>query len=759
METNLPTQKILIVDDDPISLSLLTEMLIPDYEISCATNGTEALEILDRYNDFDLILLDVVMPRMNGYETMERLKVSKHTANIPVIFITAETAETEETRGLKQGAVDYIAKPFSRDIIQARIGNQLELKRYRDQLETLVRLRTEEIRNTNAQLQAEILERKHAQAELTTYQNHLEEIVEKRTAELKAANRRLSREISERKNTEALLTESETYLRTIMTTVQTGLFIIDPYSGKIIDANPCALSIMGCDAEDVIGRDYDEFSVRIPGDAAAKTSRRWESEDTEMRTARGGTIHARKSFAEARLKDRDLLVHSFLDITDLQTLLAKQEINIDLSKKILSLINGPIPRYTPLKDNRTLFAQAVSIPSHAEGGDHFFLRPFPRSPERPPCTVISVKDQSGHEVGCILRSIITDLLHQSLLARFGPGPMETVLNALNDEIIQSKLFRAEDFFTAAGASIDHATLTLRYVLNGHPSFFFIRGPDVRLVPGPEGNGKNLPIGVVENADFTAGEIQLETGDILIFFTDGFHEMPTNGGKSAVSVPELQRMARRVFARQSHPTAVDAMYGLLAAMTEYAGETVSPSSANTSGDDVTLLCLQVEPTDSWEQFVIRPVDGTDVSRSIRTLYKRLSGMWRARGFPNPESRLQSVLEEAVINAWRHGNREAPGREIRIRWRFGNDFHLQVTDEGSGFDPACIDDPTTADNLDKPCGRGIFLIRYFSDECRWDQGGRRLTVRFGKRYPTDSQPFLDRPKSDIDLWKGVHSGRSH
>ncbi len=130
-------QTILVVDDVPANIKVLGESLKSEYKIRLATDGMKALKIASSYNPPDLILLDIIMPEMDGYDVCKKLKADSTTANIPVIFITAMNQEEDETMGLELGAVDYITKPFSLPIVKARIRTHLELKRHRDILEDL----------------------------------------------------------------------------------------------------------------------------------------------------------------------------------------------------------------------------------------------------------------------------------------------------------------------------------------------------------------------------------------------------------------------------------------------------------------------------------------------------------------------------------------------------------------------------------------------------------------------------------------------
>ncbi len=128
---------VLIVDDQPANIRMLGEALKDDFQIKMATSGRKAIEIANANDPPDLILLDIIMPGIDGYEVCRQLKKNHRTEKIPIIFITAKDQEKDETRGLDLGAVDYITKPFSLPIVKARVKTHLELKRHRDILEDL----------------------------------------------------------------------------------------------------------------------------------------------------------------------------------------------------------------------------------------------------------------------------------------------------------------------------------------------------------------------------------------------------------------------------------------------------------------------------------------------------------------------------------------------------------------------------------------------------------------------------------------------
>ncbi len=140
--------RILIVDDTPANIKILSELLRGEYRLSVATSGQDALELVAEERP-DLILLDIMMPDMDGYEVCQKLKTDAAMSRVPVIFVTAKNEIEDEARGLELGAVDYITKPISPSITLARVRNHLELKQVRDNLEDLVRERTKELRASN----------------------------------------------------------------------------------------------------------------------------------------------------------------------------------------------------------------------------------------------------------------------------------------------------------------------------------------------------------------------------------------------------------------------------------------------------------------------------------------------------------------------------------------------------------------------------------------------------------------------------------
>ncbi len=125
---------VLIVDDVPLNIQILVDCLKDKYQLKIASDGARCLELIHNNLEPDLILLDIEMPGMDGYEVCRELKNNSLTRNIPVIFVTANDQDADEEKGLQLGAVDYITKPIRPLIVAARVKTHITLKQQRDQL-------------------------------------------------------------------------------------------------------------------------------------------------------------------------------------------------------------------------------------------------------------------------------------------------------------------------------------------------------------------------------------------------------------------------------------------------------------------------------------------------------------------------------------------------------------------------------------------------------------------------------------------------
>lgn len=148
----LDKQTVLIVDDAPDSIDILREIFRDDYFVKAVNSGETAVDVIASGLRPDIILLDVSMPGIDGYETCRRLKADAATKDIPVIFVSAKIAIEDEIRGFEAGAADYIIKPFSSPIVRARVRNHLALYNRKRELAHKVVLRTEELLESQRQV-------------------------------------------------------------------------------------------------------------------------------------------------------------------------------------------------------------------------------------------------------------------------------------------------------------------------------------------------------------------------------------------------------------------------------------------------------------------------------------------------------------------------------------------------------------------------------------------------------------------------------
>jgi signal transduction histidine kinase len=174
MKTAIPSialrkPRILVVDDQPINIQTLYQIFTQDHEVFMATSGTHALEVV-REQKPDLILLDVLMPGMDGHAVCQRLKDDPETRDIPVIFVTGQDNPEEETLGLELGAADFIRKPVNAAVVRARVHTQLVLRALKVHLEDQVAQRTIELESALLRLQEsqEQLASSEAKATLST---------------------------------------------------------------------------------------------------------------------------------------------------------------------------------------------------------------------------------------------------------------------------------------------------------------------------------------------------------------------------------------------------------------------------------------------------------------------------------------------------------------------------------------------------------------------------------------------------------------
>lgn len=257
-----PASSILIVDDNPQNLSMLTKILTQHgYSVRPAINGEVALTVANSLIP-DIILLDIRMPDLDGYQVCERLKADRATRDIPIIFLSALDDALDKVRAFDVGGVDYVTKPFQADEILARVATHINLRALQTQLEA-------------------------QNAELTTYRRHLEDLVEQRTAELQHANTRLEHQIRQQQEAERALQLSERQYRLLAESVTDGIVIVQ--NGRIALSNAAFATLLGSPADAVKTREVsdlfpgsDDVKLEQPpvGQPARSAPRTWQREMT-----------------------------------------------------------------------------------------------------------------------------------------------------------------------------------------------------------------------------------------------------------------------------------------------------------------------------------------------------------------------------------------------------------------------------------------------------------------------------------------------
>ncbi len=617
----------------------------------------------------------------------------------------------------------------------------------------------------------------------------LEDRVRERTEELGQTNRRLREEIAERERAQQNLAASEQKYRLMVDSLPQVVYELD-LRGNLLVVNREGIKAGRFTPEDVrLG--INLFSMVHPDDHA-RLRANWGrilaghtvGGEEYCFVRRDGTTFHGTSYAHLIVRDgqpvgvtgflidetdrraaAETLRRAHADLEDrvvqrtaelaesnasLRRLLEKQEMNIGLAHQVLLLVNAEQPRNTSLPEGRRLFTAAQSIPRHLEGGDHFFARHL--ADDQGSRTLVSIKDQSGHEVGCILRSIITDLIHNALVGPAGARrSLAEVTTQLNREICRSHLFQDGDFFTAINLEIDHATLRMSYLVAGHPPFLLVRGNTVQLIPSIAAEGTNLPVGMIDHHQFSAASLQLEPGDKIILYTDGLLELPATRQQPHLSSQTLVALVRDLVAREPRLHVVRLAQRLFETA---AGITCEQAvDIRQFPDDVALFCIEIELPPTVFEDCIRPASIADLRDKRAQLSAKIGEEWRDHGVTAAPMRLHMVLEEALYNAWRHGNRRNPEKGIVVRRSYGNDACIEIIDEGDGFQWEEVGDPTAHENRTKPSGRGLFMIRRFADEARWSDRGRHLTLHFGDEKTF--RPVSGRsPLPRLDLWNSPH-----
>ena len=550
-----------------------------------------------------------------------------------------------------------------------------------------------------------------------------------------------------------------TQLQQIFNTAAGGMRVLDK-DFRTIKINQTFEKIVDLNEEDIIGTYcYETFCGELCHTEKCTLKQILNgAERIELKIKKqrrdGSEIPCLLTATPFRSPDGELqgIIEDFKDITSIENLLNQQKINIELAQRVLSLVNSNSNRNTPINASTALFTDYLFATCNVAGGDHCFVRKFGPQAEHPDGrTVISLKDQSGHEVNCVLKSIATDILHNIILHASDCTRLECEVNKLNHDLCASGMFNDDEFITAIHVEIDHATMMMRYISCGHPPFVLIRNGQISLLPNQSEKGNYLPLAITDQAHYEATELQLHVGDQLIFYTDGLTDMPLQHTGRVISPETLKDIIAEIHQNTGSQHVSELISDLYREIAQRCDETMIPFRKNTSKDDITLLGLEVENTiaDETRELHIKTVD--DFTTHIGMLHSAILTQALDKNFVIAPHLIWAALEESIMNAWKHGHGCDADKPIVVRWRFGNDLHLEVIDQGGGFDYQDTANPLAQENLLKESGRGLYMIRLYADTVTWSDGGRHITISLKPTAPWERRTApRARHLNPLDIW---------
>jgi PAS domain S-box-containing protein len=494
---NREIAQILVVDDTPANLKLLNEMLTNQgYRVRPASNGRLALRSVAAALP-DLILLDVRMPDMDGYEVCSRLKSDEYSRGVPVIFISALDSVSDKIKGFEAGGIDYVTKPFQEAEVLARVETHLSLRRLQKKLE-----------EQNLQLQREIAARICSEEELKRHQEHLEERIAERTRELN---------------------EAVSKYRGIFENSVEGIFQLSP-EGSFLSCNPALADILGYEGPDEVIGSISDIGVSLfvhPHRHAELSALFFSKHDVknfevELFRKDGSILWALLNIRPLYDEAGNLL---FIDgiLQDITGRKAAQQALLENAriKRELEIAQEIQQSFLPyhLPKLPGLLTACRCVPAANVGGDYYdFFYPSANILD------VVIADVAGHSIGsALLMTETRSVLHARAGFENTPGKLLAVVN----DLLHEDLSRAELLNSMFYARLDLNNHTLTYASAGHTRSQFFRSRDGSF---EELDADGLLMGIRREVFFEEKEIEVAAGDTLLLYTDGISESENTRGE-------------------------------------------------------------------------------------------------------------------------------------------------------------------------------------------------------------------------------------
>jgi phosphoserine phosphatase RsbU/P len=547
-------QIILLVDDTPAEIQAAHNILKDTYPIKIATTGARALDLAKGFPQPHLILLDIMMPEMDGYEVCRRLKADPATCDIPIIFLTGKTSAEDETKGFELGAIDYIHKPFLPVVLQARVRTHVALRAAREQL-------VEEKRKVDLVLE----EAERLSGVIFDYASRMG--AETDPDKLLLLNADMARELVRADRCSIWLLDVST--GELWTKVAHGLPEVRiPADHGLVGAciaRDQAIVVNDTSKDPRFDRDIDRSSGYVTHSVLA----------LPLRSPAGDVVGALQvlnklgSFQESDVKLLGLAASFSASALVTQTLRQEAEAarlvfrELEIAREVQFRLFPSHPPHIP-----GLEISAYCRPAHFVGGDYYDFLSRPDSE-----LWFTIGDVSGKGISAaVLMASLQASLRSQINAR--PDSVADVVSELNHALCLS--FGLERYTTLFCARLDPIDWNMTYVNAGHVRPVLLRssGEMDHLDSG------GFPVGMFDAATYEYAGIRLHPGDVLACFSDGITDARNRKGQMWD-----ESEIRKVLCENRHRSSADLLDKLLQSTADYM-ETAEQA------DDITIVILRV-----------------------------------------------------------------------------------------------------------------------------------------------------------------------